>query len=381
MKGAHLHISNFLNESRIIKETTSLIESGVFDSIVIICLWGEGLLEEQYIHPKIKVVRLRTKFSGKQVSSIKKAPAFFKRFIQVLKEFNPDVLNVHQVKILPVIPLLPIFGIHAKYIYDAHELETETISLKGSKLKRVFKYVEKTLIRKFSLTIVVSDSINNWYQTKYGINNIVTVRNCPIAPDHSLNNDLFRENLGIPKNTMIFLYQGGISTGRGVELILECFSKNAFEDKCVVFLGYGALENMVKEFSIDHKNIYFHPAASPDVLLNYTSSADIGLSLIENTCLNEDYCLPNKLFEYLMAQIPIVVSDLKDQRSFIGKYDIGLVLEDFSAEALSAIIASMTWDKLKGFKAPLESAINDNHWGIEEKRMIEAYKAYVTLDK
>lgn len=381
MKGAHLHVSNFLNESRIIKETVSLADSGLFDSIIVICLWAEGLQEEEFIHPKVKVVRLKIKNSAKPVSRLHKFIPYFKSFIKVLKEFEPDVINIHQVKILPVMPVLWLLGIKVKYIYDTHELETETISLEGSKLKPLYKAIENACIRRFALTIVVTDSISRWYQTKYGINNIVTVRNCPVAPSTTINEDLFRINLGIGENVMIFLYQGGISKGRGVELILKSFSENPSKEKCIVFLGYGPLENLVKEYSEQHENIYFHPAVSPDLLLNYTSSADVGLSLIENTCLNEDYCLPNKLFEYIMAQKPVIVSDLKDQREFVNQNKIGVVMEEFSSDALTKMVSSFTWDYLNDFKKHLRKAKNDNHWGIEESKMVLAYKKFIVTNQ
>ncbi|WP_323592289.1 hypothetical protein, partial [Aliarcobacter butzleri] len=74
---------------------------------------------------------------------------------------------------------------------------------------------------------------------------------------------------------------------------LETFKTIDNENAVIVFMGYGSLENLIRETSKEYKNIYFHQAVSPDVLLDYTSSADFGISTIEDSCLSYRYCLPN----------------------------------------------------------------------------------------
>ena len=60
-------------------------------------------------------------------------------------------------------------------------------------------------------------------------------------------------------------------------------------------------------------------SCSPDDLLEYTGSADLGSSLIQNTCKSYFYCMPNKLFEYLMTGLPVLVSDMKEMKEFVEK--------------------------------------------------------------
>lgn len=376
MKAVHIHVSNFVNESRILKESFSLVESGLFDSITIIAFWKYGLLEKELIHPKITVIRLRSKYSGKDVALIRKVPSMLFLFFRTIKSLNPDVISLHQVKLLSVIPILWMMRIRARLVYDAHELETETLNSKGFLRGNFFKGLERLFIHSFSLVIVVSESIEIWYRKKYTVNRIVTVKNCP--KQISVNKqDLLREELNISTEQMIFLYQGGITSGRGIETILKCFAENDFDNKCVVFLGYGDYEVMVKEYAEKSAQIFYLPAVPPNQLLSYTSSANVGLSLGENVCLSYYYSLPNKLFEYTMADIPIIVSNLVEMKRYVNMYNIGTVLENDSVEGLSNLVASITWEALDQYKSNFARAKSENHWGLEEQVMIEAYKDYV----
>src|SRR5690606_29915505 len=98
--------------------------------------------------------------------------------------------------------------------------------------------------------------------------------------------DIFREKLGIRPDQKIFLYQGGFTKGRGIEILLETFSQLQDDKKVLVCMGYGPMTAIIQEFATQHASIYFHEAVAPQVLLNYTASADYGISLIEDVCLS-----------------------------------------------------------------------------------------------
>ncbi|GAG81946.1 unnamed protein product, partial [marine sediment metagenome] len=160
--------------------------------------------------------------------------------------------------------------------------------------------VEKTLIRFVDATITVSNSIAEAYAKRYRISKPALVLNCP---PHTIvkKNNKFREKFGIPESKMIFLYQGGLSHGRGIEMLLEAFQRIDQNRVVLILMGYGPLEEKIKKISNQSSNIFLHPAVSPEELWEYTGSADIGVVAMKNTCLNHYYCLPNKFFEYAMA--------------------------------------------------------------------------------
>jgi glycosyltransferase involved in cell wall biosynthesis len=147
----------------------------------------------------------------------------------------------------------------------------------------------------------------------------------------------------------------------------------------VVFMGYGELKQVIELTALNHKNIYFYPAVLPEVVLEYTASADLGVSLIENTCLSYYYCMPNKLFEYAMAGLPVVVSNMKDMSELVSKYEMGEVISDFSAKAINRAIDDFLKKDLVGMKANAYRMACENSWEVQEIKMLVAYESIKSL--
>ena len=197
--------------------------------------------------------------------------------------------------------------------------------------------------------------------------------NCPLY-QHVPKQHLFRESLGIRVDQQIFLYQGALSKGRGVEILLEAFSQLERDDNVVVFMGYGTLEKVILEKSRDWSTIFFHPAVSPDVLLNYTASADFGVCLIEDTCLSYRYCLPNKMFEYLMAGLPIMSSNLYEMERFVKNYKLGVVVQENTSKCIiQALEASLILDYPQ-IEVNAQNIKKKYCWEEQEKVLLKVYR-------
>lgn len=106
-------------------------------------------------------------------------------------------------------------------------------------------------------------------------------------------------NFSIKQSSIIMLYQGGLSRGRGLELLLDAFKIRKDDIVVIVFMGYGELEETIKDYANKYSNIFYHVAVSPNELLDYTSSAAAAVSYIYNSCLNYYYCMPNKFLNIL----------------------------------------------------------------------------------
>ena len=144
------------------------------------------------------------------------------------------------------------------------------------------------------------------------------------------------------------MYQGALSQGRGVRLLLDAFQERQNDPAVIVFMGYGELEAEVRELADRHTNIFYFPAVAPDVVLEFTASADAGIHVIQNTCLNHFYCMPNKLFEYAMAGLPVVVSNMKDMSQFVAQHNMGAVVKELSPAFINqAIDELLAGDLLK----------------------------------
>jgi glycosyltransferase involved in cell wall biosynthesis len=165
-----------------------------------------------------------------------------------------------------------------------------------------------------------------------------------------------------------------LTQNRGVEALLEAFSSIRLE-AVVVFLGYGSLAPMIQDRADHCDAIYYHAAVPFKDLLRYTASADYGLSLIENSCLNYYYCLPNKLFEYAMADIPVLVSPLYEMKKAVEENGIGIVLADHSAAAIVDAVANALERPQGHYSARLKSFRERYNWEAQEKTLIAGYES------
>ena len=375
MSGTNIHIypSPITHESRILKETETISNLGIVDEIYIIGLWNEGLLEEEVIDDKRKILRIkllsRKLGEGTPAKSLKFGEWMFRIAVKFLRT-RVILVNIHHLAALPIGGLFKIFK-KARLIYDTHELETERDGW-GSGRKILAKMLEKAWIRPVDEIIVVSPSIGEWYEKEYGKRTFTVFNASRYTPISS--KDLLRKRLNIPNHKIIFLYQGALGAGRGIENIIEAFSKTKYPDKVIVFMGYGPLEEVLKEASNEYSNIYFHPAVKPDEVLDYTASADIGFALLENTCLSHYYSVPNKLFEYAMAEIPVVVPNFVEMKKLVEKYKIGYVIEDSSVQEISGLISKIDKRELLNFKRNLNVFNKVYNWEKQEETLSWIYE-------
>lgn len=374
MNNLHISLTEMRNESRVLKETNSILNHNIASKVYIASLHSDGLEEEKIYNDNL--ILNRFKLSSRKLSK--------NLFVQVLKYFefiyrvtifyrkkDIKMINIHAIAILPLGVLLK-YLYKAKLVYDTHELETETSDNSGFR-KKLVKLMEKTFIKRCDLIFVVSENIADWYEKEYDIRRPVVVKNAPRLIDSKKTNH-FRENLSIKDNSIIVLYQGGLSKGRGVDLLLECFKQRNDDKVVIVFMGYGEIEEDIKIASKERNNIFFHPAVAPEIVLEYTSSADIGISFIENTCLSYYYCLPNKLFEYAMAGLPVIVSNMKEMRELVEKYDMGIVVTDDKIESMNNAIDKILQSDIKQMKQNARRCAEENSWEKQEIKMINEYK-------
>ena len=210
----------------------------------------------------------------------------------------------------------------AKLIYDAHELESDRNGL--SKFDGFLTLHFERLLWKFvDALIVVSPSIDAWYQNKIGPKLSLVVLNSPfISTKTPCESDYLRKRFSIPLGQKIFIYVGGLAPGRGIELITQTFFHPSIASH-LVFLGYGDSAEDLKQLAMRHLNIHVHDAVSHTDVVSIVQSADFGLCMIENVSLSDYYCLPNKIFEYCFAGVPVLASDFPDIRAVLSKYRIG----------------------------------------------------------
>ena len=371
-KVANIVFNSFKNDSRVLKESISLANAGY--KVEVIAHGDKGLEQEEIIN-SIKVKRfayLDRKVTTSNIAKLRVYLSWIKEVSTYVKNF--DILHCNDLNTLPIAFIVKrFFNKNIKVVYDAHEYETEVNQL-NKITKPITKFAERFLIKYADKVITVSEAIAKEYKNLYPfLEEPKLVLNTP--PYKELEKkDLFREKLGIEGEKIIFLYQGGLSRGRGIEILLEAFKNIDNKDAVIVFMGYGELEENIKNESQQYKNIYFYPAVSPDILLDYTSSADFGISTIEDSCLSYRYCLPNKLFEYIMAEVPVVVSNLPEMRKLVLNNKIGVVLKKNTPKGLNEAINKAIKLEQNELKTNIKKLKTIYNWENQEKVLIDVYK-------
>ncbi|MBU8893270.1 MAG: glycosyltransferase [Bacteroidales bacterium] len=255
-------------------------------------------------------------------------------------------------------------------VYDSHEYFTEVPELVKRHFKRkIWKYIESKILPRIRFTYTVSESVANEYQRLYGINMRV-VRNLP--------NYINYESLEKPKKTENFqiLYQGSLNVSRGLEQIID--SMEFIDNAKLTIIGDGDITGQLKE-QISSKNLTEKIDLKEKIpfaeLINETQKADLGISLEENIGLNYYYSLPNKLFDYIQARVPVLVSPFPEMQKIVNQYDIGSVYDHKNTQALADKIKEIIKlnDQYQKWKDNTEKAAKELCWENEEKILFQIY--------
>ena len=342
MKIVNLVLNSFLNDNRVLKTTKTLLDLGY--EVQIVALHEVGLPEFEHLNGASvhRIVLRSRKWSKYKLIQFLKLIEFIFKFARLYR--NHDILHCNDLDGLLVGCICKLTRPKIRVNYDSHEYAINVLPNQSKLSIKLNFLLENFLIRFADDVITVSDSIANEYARLYNINKPYIILNCPNYIEQVKHN-IFREIFLIRENQTIFLYQGGLGLGRGIDILLETFLSFELDNVVIIFMGFGTFEHQIKKIAKKNKTIFFHPAVSQDILLNYTSSADFGILFYEDTCLNHRYCSPNKIFEYLMAGLPVLTSNLFEMKRLVETDGIGIVAHSNTVNGFKkAVNDSLTQD-------------------------------------
>jgi len=370
----HIYPSTFVNESRILRIVRSLRSRAVFNKVTVFALWKEGLPLHEVLDDGIEVRRIAPVIGGSMQG---RSGRFFKvvgwhlGVILALRGVKVRCFNSHSLAVLPLSVLIK-FWKRCVLVYEPHELETETAGLRGLR-QWLMRFLERALIDWADAVCFVNRSISDWYVARYRLAQTWVVRNVPYKTDSDpIRTGYLRKALGIGPETQIFLYQGLLSPGRGVGLLINVFSR--LPDLHLVLMGYGEMVSQVRAASEENENIHYMPAVPPERVKYYTVDADVGIALIEKVCLSYYLSLPNKLFEYASCNVPVVVSSFPEMGRFVYEYDCGWKVEP-EEQALLNLIQSLTSAELSSKRANTRNSVPMHCWQEEERELFAMYES------
>lgn len=254
-------------------------------------------------------------------------------------------------------------------IYDSHELFTQVPELIHRPfVQSVWKWIERKILPKIKYAVTVNYSIATIYRKLYGTP-FKVVRN---VPERIVSLPVQKER----SRDHIIIYQGALNVGRGLELMIKCMQY--LENVRFLIAGRGDIEEKLKKMVADANLgdcIEFLGRMMPEELKPVTGSADLGISLEEDMGLNYRYSLPNKLFDYIQGQIPVLCSKLPEMSRVVESYGIGIATAEKDPEKLAEIIRYMLKERSHGaWRNALREAALELCWENEVKVYLELLK-------
>ncbi len=282
--------------------------------------------------------------------------------------------------------LFPNFLIHkikgTPLVYDSHEYFTGVPEIQHRPfVKNIWKTIERFCFPKLKYIFTVNNSIASLYKTQYA-KPVEVVRNLPDISSSNAFKD--RHTLGLPTEKKIVVLQGaGINIDRGAEeALLAMQTKFGLSQAVLYIIGDGdalpVLKEIKESYNLEGK-VFFLPRMPYSELMHYTANADLGLTLDKDTNENYRFSLPNKLFDYIHAQVPILASDLVEVRKIITQYHIGMISHSHAPDHLAGLMQQMLFDtKMRAvWKKNLKIAAKELNWNNEKKTLENVFRKFI----
>ena len=357
--------------SRALKQLRLLSEMGL--KVRVLC-FGPPASERRIDVPGISLEVLeRPAGSG---------PGFF---FKVARQFRQEAVK-HRAKVFHASDLyvLPAMSHAANefsgaLVFDSRELYTHVTSTTDRPWVRwVWHLVQRRFIGRAAAVFTVSDPIADRLVQDYGITRPVILHNVPprqkVHPGRSL-----RSIVGASERTAVLLHQGSIQKNRGCQLLIDAMRD--VRGGILVFLGGGPLKPAMRAYAqtAGLNRVHFLDAVPPDELLPLTATADAGITLLEDTCLNHRYALPNKLFEYAMAGLPVIASDLPEISRVVESFKIGRVVNPADSEALADTLQYVIdhVDERQAWASCTPQVLEVYNWESAARRFTAAYRTLI----
>ena len=266
-----------------------------------------------------------------------------------------------------------------RVVYDSHEyyLEQNTTWTRFEKL--LWALHERRWIRRADAVITVSDGIADALRRRYllrrrpevVINSPGRLERRPTARD-------VRRDAGVAGDTPLAVYIGGVKPGRGVDRLVPAMERSCGWHLALVGAGdseyVGELMRAAERAGVRDR-LHVLPPMPSDELVSYIATADVGLHPMEPVCLNHELALPNKLFTYVYAGLPVAVSRLAEMAAFVRSYGVGTLFDPYDPEEIGHAVeaAIRRRSELRASRSRLAEIERAYGWREQQRRLLATY--------
>jgi len=336
--------NEYTHDTRVEKEARTLAAAGY--RVTVVADAGPGLPERE-TRDGSEVIRVAR--GGRRVPGLRFVLHEL-RLARRLRTLRPTVLHAHDTNALVPVALAAQGG-SVPFVYDAHELwlgrprrERSRVYFALSQL--YYTIVERLLVPRAAATITVSPPIVDHLRHRYRLRDVALVANYPDVAGEVVRREL-RELPGgeaIDPDAPVVLYLGGLMAGRGLEQLVDAIG--LMPSVQLVLLGSGVLgAPLLSRAAGRGARVHLLAPVPPAEVEAYASSADLGVNAIVGSSLNDRYSLPNKLFHYMAAGLPVVASDLPHVRAIVEGAGCGVMADTSRPEAIAEAIGRILADR------------------------------------
>ncbi|MCE5039511.1 MULTISPECIES: glycosyltransferase [Mammaliicoccus] len=293
---------------------------------------------------------------------------------------NADIYHANDLNTLPQAIVCSKLRLKPKpLIYDSHEVQSDRTGYNPKTIKRIesfmLKFVDQMIVENHTRAKYNEDIYGFYPKTLYNYSEKYNIEEKPQINLH--------KKIGINEDEKILLYQGGLQQGRGLELLIEAMDE--IEEGHLLFIGGGKLTQTLKEQAEASKQadrIHFLDKVPFQELPSYTREAYLGFQVLQNICFNHYSASSNKLFEYMMAHVPVVSCDFPEIKKVVEETHTGLVVDSHNASEIANAVNQLVKD------TSLRNQLSENtkqakeiyNWNNEKSKLLEVYNQFVPLE-
>jgi glycosyltransferase involved in cell wall biosynthesis len=263
-----------------------------------------------------------------------------------VKEAGPRFIHTHDYHTVPLgfefTRRLRDLGREVHWLHDFHEYVAGYDHMEADWQDAILAHEDRA-VRAMDRRFTVSPLIATWLEERYGLAGPPTVvLNTPSRKALSLEFDrTVRRDLGLAADVDLIVYTGGVSELRGVHTVVEALAADPGWHFAVVTNDAGPYIARLQRIADDGgygDRLHLLPYVKPHEVAAYVRDASIGVMPFRRYG-NTDASLPNKLYDYLHAGLPMAASNCTLIQEFLETWQVGGVFEEEDAQDCAATIA------------------------------------------
>lgn len=373
------------NDVRVIRAASTFLEEGFTVSVIDVDIDALKAVEEinGVCLSHLRIPGWHTTRHSQLRFFITSVRAFVQSLIMLFKS-QADIYHANELTALPASFIVAKLR-NKPLIYEAYELHVpvpETDVEFWRRLGKLLMWFFAMVLPRCAGVITTTPLYAEVMQKRFHIPEVTVIRNIP--PYRTVEKtDLLREHLGLSRDIRIALYQGGLQRNRGLDKLVRA---TAFleDGNIIILMGKGMgttqeeLEELIVSEGIADRIKIIPPVPRYEDLLDWTASADIGLIIYTpDYSLAVKMILPNKLFEYIMAGVPVLATELDAVVDVIRTNNVGRIVASVAPADIGAAINTMLADRAalaEMQRNALEAAQREFHWEMESKKFVHLYR-------